>query len=201
MLNRSDIINHAIQSIKAEDYLEIGCAQNDNFDKIKIHNKVGIDPNSGGTLRMTSDEFFKVNLMKYDVIFIDGLHEHTQVWQDFQNAVKVLRPNGIIVLHDMLPPGESQAVWPMPDLQKNHAPRCGTSWRATFDILKLQKEYFIIERETGIAIWRNNDVPNDINTNAETITWNEFQEFRMNPGLIILDTVTALQRMYKLTKL
>ena len=85
--------------------------------------------------------------------------------------------------------------------QKNDAPRCGTSWRATFDILKLQKEYFIIERETGIAIWRNNDVPNDINTDAETITWDEFQEYRKHTDLHIYDTVTALQRMYKLTKL
>lgn len=201
MLNRSDIINHAIQCIKAKDYLEIGCAQNDNFDKIKIRNKVGIDPNSGGTLRMTSDEFFKVNLMKYDVIFLDGLHEHTQLWQDFQNAVKVLRPNGIIVLHDMLPPGESQAVWPLPDANKGEAPRCGTSWRATFDILKLQKEYFIIDRETGIAIWRNNDVPNDILEDSETISWDEFQEYRKNPGLPIIDSTDALQRMYKLTKL
>ena len=201
MLNRSDIINHAIQCIKAKDYLEIGCAQNDNFDKIKIRNKVGIDPNSGGTLRMTSDEFFKVNLMKYDVIFLDGLHEHTQLWQDFQNAVKVLRPNGIIVLHDMLPPGESQAVWPLPDANKGEAPRCGTSWRATFDILKLQKEYFIIDRETGIAIWRNNDVPNDILEDSEIISWDEFQEYRKNPGLPIIDSTDALQRMYKLTKL
>jgi|TARA_B100000470_G_scaffold184171_1_gene149151 hypothetical protein len=201
LLSRSDIINHAIQAIKAKDYLEIGCAYNENFDKIKVKNKVGIDPNSGGTLRMTSDEFFAVNLMKYDVIFIDGLHEHKQVWQDFCNSVKILRPRGIIILHDMLPPGEQQAIWPFEEDQKNDAPRCGTSWRASFDILKLQKEYFIIDRETGIAIWRNNDVPNDIDFDSETITWNEFQECRSRMGFDVIDSTTGLQRMYKLRKL
>ena len=85
--------------------------------------------------------------------------------------------------------------------QKNDAPRCGTSWRASFDILKLQKEYFIIDRETGIAIWRNNDIPNDIDFDSETITWNEFQECRSRMGFDVIDSTTGLQRMYKLRKL
>jgi len=200
LLSRSDIINHAIQAVRAKDYLEIGCALNDNFDKIKIKNKVGIDPKSGGTLRMTSDEFFKVNLMKFDVIFIDGLHEHTQVWQDFQNSVKILRPRGIILLHDMLPPGRHQAVYPMPEFSNRGMPRCGTSWRASFDILKLQKEYFIIDRETGIAVWRNNDMANSIYEDSATITWDEFQEYRCHPNFHVIDTVTGLQHMYKMIK-
>jgi len=33
-----------------------------NFDKIIIKNKIGVDPNSGGTVKMKSDDFFlKIN--------------------------------------------------------------------------------------------------------------------------------------------
>ena len=55
---RFDIINKLINSKKFKSYLEIGFQSDVNFSKIKIENKVGVDPQSGGTLRMTSDEFF-----------------------------------------------------------------------------------------------------------------------------------------------
>ena len=35
MLSRVDIINYYAAAIKAKDYLEIGCAYNECFDKIK----------------------------------------------------------------------------------------------------------------------------------------------------------------------
>ena len=70
MLNRYDLINYYMQRQHRKDYLEIGCAYNDCFNKVKANSKVGVDPNSGGTLRMTSDEFFKVNLINFDIILI-----------------------------------------------------------------------------------------------------------------------------------
>lgn len=155
MTARDEIINFLSRYITAKDYLEIGCAYNECFDAVEIDNKVGVDPYSGGTLRMTSDDFFKVNLMKFDIVFIDGAHEHQQVWRDFQNAQKVLRPGGYILLHDMWPKSKQHAIWPLPD--DDIRPRCGTSWRANFDILALKKQYHIILRETGIGVWR--DIP------------------------------------------
>jgi len=153
MLNRWDIINYYMQRQHRKEYLEIGCAYNDTFNKIKAKVKVGVDPNSGGTLRMTSDEFFKVNLQSFDIIFIDGLHEQEQVARDFHNARKFLRKGGYIFLHDLLPPGPKHAVFPTG--KDDPTPRCGTAWRATFDILKLNKEFYIIDRETGIGVWRD----------------------------------------------
>ena len=45
---------------------------------------IGVDPMSGGTHRMTSDEFFRRNReqwhYKFDLVFIDGLHEVSRVW-------------------------------------------------------------------------------------------------------------------------
>ena len=42
-----------------ENYLEIGCDKDSNFSKIKVKNKIGVDPIKGGNVRKTSDDFFK----------------------------------------------------------------------------------------------------------------------------------------------
>ena len=57
--NRSEIIQNIIDFKKYRSFLEIGSFSNELFNKVKIKNKVGVDPVSGGTIRMTSDEFFK----------------------------------------------------------------------------------------------------------------------------------------------
>jgi predicted O-methyltransferase YrrM len=62
---------------------------------------IGVDPNQGVTLRMTSDEFFAANQFTFDIVFIDGLHD--QVAKDIENSLRVLNPGGIIVMHDCNP--------------------------------------------------------------------------------------------------
>jgi hypothetical protein len=86
-----------------QSYLEIGCANDWNFNQISASKKVGVDPGQGGTLRMTSDDFFAQNTEKFDLIFIDGLHIAAQVDKDIVNAVKCLTDNGTIVMHDCNP--------------------------------------------------------------------------------------------------
>ena len=73
------------------DYLEIGCDQNQLFSKIKIQNKVGVDPSSGGNVRKTSDEFFKDNKNKFDIVFIDGLHIYNQVKKRYSKFNKLFK--------------------------------------------------------------------------------------------------------------
>ena len=73
---RWDLIKYLIDKNGYSDYLEIGCDQDQLFSKIEIKNKIGVDPVSGGTIRKTSDEFFKENDKKFDIIFIDGLHTY-----------------------------------------------------------------------------------------------------------------------------
>lgn len=62
----------------------------------------------GGTIvKSTSDDFFAAMAPfgnKYDIIFIDGLHEANQVLRDVHNASKHLKVGGTIVLHDCNPP-------------------------------------------------------------------------------------------------
>lgn len=50
----------------------------------------------------------------FDLIFIDGLHTAEQVKKDFENALKILSPNGFIVLHDCNPLKEEHTIVPRP---------------------------------------------------------------------------------------
>jgi len=101
--SRFEIIQKIIDKKKYENYLEIGCDQDSNFSKIKIKNKIGVDPLTGGNLKMTSNDFFIQNKIIFDCIFIDGLHTYEQARKDMLNSIKFLHPNGVIVVHDCLP--------------------------------------------------------------------------------------------------
>jgi len=106
--SRTDLINRLAGKISAKSYLEIGVRhRSHNFNWINAAKKVGVDPGVEGvseaTHVMTSDEFFKQNEDFFDIIFVDGLHEHQQVKRDINNALKFLTPNGYIVCHDMNP--------------------------------------------------------------------------------------------------
>ncbi len=107
-MNRTKIINILSSKINAKSYLEIGVRMADeNFNKINVKNKIGVDPGiegfSEGTHVMTSDEFFKQNSERFDVVFVDGLHEADQVERDIINSLKFLNPNGYIICHDINP--------------------------------------------------------------------------------------------------
>ncbi len=92
---RSDVLQYLITKYKYTSYLEIGCKYDMNFNRIKplVTHAVGVDPDMGGTLRMTSDEYFLSNKTEYfDLIFIDGMHEAYQVMDDIDNALQWLNP-------------------------------------------------------------------------------------------------------------
>jgi len=110
--NRQYVVQNIIDKKKYNSYLEIGCFDDELFNFIKCKKKVGVDPVSGGTVRKTSDQFFKDNNEKFDCIFIDGLHEYDQVYMDVLNSLDNLNENGIILLHDCLPKSMSQQAVP-----------------------------------------------------------------------------------------
>lgn len=128
--NRVAMINHLIHRIGPDcRYLEIGCDLDVVFHSVPLANKVGVDPVSGGNRRMTSDQFFAENTDMFDLIFIDGLHTHDQLHRDVENALRVIRPGGFILLHDMLPR----------DWREEHVPRLhgfwtGDVWKVGFEL-------------------------------------------------------------------
>lgn len=101
--SRAGFLVDLTQKFGYKSYLEIGCRDNRTFDKINCPKKVGVDPARGGTIRTTSDEFFKSNTDTFDLIFIDGDHRSEQVLRDVLNATKCLNAGGTIVMHDCIP--------------------------------------------------------------------------------------------------
>ena len=128
---RLELIKLAIASTNAKSYLEIGCDRNQIFSQLSVEHMVGVDPAKGGNVRMTSDDFFNQNTETFDVIFIDGLHYYEQVSKDLNNALEVLKPGGIIILHDMLPISEQEAIVPIPETKQVWL---GDVWRLAFDL-------------------------------------------------------------------
>lgn len=102
-MTRTQLIQSIINRFGYGSYLEIGCANDHNFNQINIAKKIGVDPGQGGTHRMSSDDFFANNTIMFDIVFIDGLHISDQVDRDIDNALKFLNPNGTIVMHDCNP--------------------------------------------------------------------------------------------------
>ena len=116
--SRLTIVQDLIKRKKYEKYLEIGCFDDELFNHINCKKKVGVDPVSGGTVRDTSDNFFKKNDERFDCIFIDGLHKYSQVKKDIQNSLKFLNKDGVILLHDCLPNNYYEQA----------TPRCQWTW-------------------------------------------------------------------------
>jgi len=101
---KENLINYLIKKNNYKTFLEIGVLRGDNFHKIEIKHKDGVDPHgTAANHKMTSDEFFARNHQFYDIIFIDGLHLSEQVLRDVENSLKWLSPGGVIVMHDCLP--------------------------------------------------------------------------------------------------
>lgn len=114
-MRRTDIINALIAKYEYKSYLEIGTQfPKSNFDRIHAEHKVSIDPFPEGDVTFvgTSDEYFDSisDAVKFDIIFVDGLHHYDQVLKDIDNSLNHLSENGTIVCHDCLPSTESMQV-------------------------------------------------------------------------------------------
>ena len=149
---RWDLIKYLIDKNGYSDYLEIGCDRDQLFSKIEIKNKTGVDPVSGGTIRKTSDVFFRENDKKFDIIFIDGLHTYEQVKKDILNSVNSLKENGIILVHDCMPDCLSKQAVPRYRMVWN-----GDVWKAIVDLRQDKDiEIFTCEMDQGIGIIKKN---------------------------------------------
>ena len=148
--NRIAIVNAAISSRGGRHcrYLEIGCDRNQVFFSVPCDTKVGVDPQRGGSIRKTSDEFFATNTDQFDCIFVDGLHEYGQLYRDLKNALNSLGEGGVVLIHDMIPR----------DWSEEHVPQLagvwtGDVWRICLDLMKSSGlSFVIIECDHGIGV-------------------------------------------------
>jgi len=168
---RTDLLNHLATKHNLKRYLEIG-VQNpvQNFDKIICEYKVSVDPDSNAhaSFCMTSDDFFMQNIngsdtelgqqlgarpfSEFDLIFIDGLHTAEQVKKDFENALKILSPNGFIVLHDCNPLKEEHTIVPRPTKTGNWH---GDVWKYV-NSLHPNKNFVTVDIDCGCGVWFRN---------------------------------------------
>lgn len=117
-MNKNTIIQTLIDTSENKNYLEIGTYVGDTFVSIKSNFKVGVDPLLPSDLiksaisencvyhSLQSDVFFEneANInVKFDVVFIDGLHDYEQAYRDIVNSLEHLANEGFIVVHDCKP--------------------------------------------------------------------------------------------------
>jgi hypothetical protein len=177
---RYDLINHCIKKYGYTSYLEIGCQNNLCFDKIECEKKVGVDPQSGGTIKLTSDKYFAQNAIRartegqeqdlFDIVFIDGLHDCNQVVKDVNNAINYLNEGGRIILHDCNPKREED--------QSNPNVRSGDAWKAlAFFRSKHGLEIKTCDSDFGLGMIRFGENKNrlKIEKTFQDLTWNDLR--------------------------
>jgi hypothetical protein len=153
-MTHTDIINRLIEKLGYESYLEIGVQDSrNNFDKIKCKFKVGVDPKpeylseNSIILKMTSDKYYKQVISRFDIIFVDGLHESYQVYNDIKNGLEILNEGGVIVCHDMNPFSEI-----MQRVPREVKIWTGDCWRAWLTVKNKFKNSFVIDTDYGVGI-------------------------------------------------
>jgi|688.fasta_scaffold19529_5 tetratricopeptide (TPR) repeat protein len=174
-MNKSELINFIIKKINAKKYLEIGVYEGDNFKNIVCENKVGVDPdiNSKATVYQTSDNFFKENKEKHDIILIDGLHHADQVYRDIINSLSCLNENGYIICHDMNPEKEEHQTIPYRGGIWN-----GDCWKAFVNLRQTRDdlEMYVIDTDYGCGIIKKGS--QELLPGNFDLTWDNFVKNR-----------------------
>jgi hypothetical protein len=178
-VNRTDIINSLILSNNLKTYLEIGVRnRDDNFNKIACYDKTGVDPepSANATYVMTSDDFFKFNKKKFDIIFIDGLHLREQVLKDIENSLNTLNDEGFIVCHDCLPNTEKEQI----EYYDGISAWVGTVWKGISYLRMTRKdlEIKVVDTDYGCGIIKKGSQNLYPKIEFADMDWNYFSKNR-----------------------
>lgn len=167
---RTAIINYLATLIQAENYLEIGVRDPEkNFNKIICNHKYSVDPgiefeDNPVDFKMDSDTFFKhlsqgdltiSTNIKFDIIFIDGLHRSFQVEKDILNSLDYISDDGFIIVHDCHPVSEFHQ---RESYHYIHSPAGtfwnGTTWKAFYKFRHEEKLYSIcFDTDWGVGVF------------------------------------------------
>lgn len=193
-MDRLDIVNLFVEKRHARSYLEIGVATGYTLDGCKASYKIGVDPNGRiykthrkdyhtKILCRTSDEAFQIFGpilgVKFDLIFIDGLHESAQALRDIYHALEIIGVNGTILLHDCNPPdikytitGDKEGNW------------TGDVYKAFIQFRQQNKQnnqyhIYCINTDWGVGVITKNDKVKDnesamMEICSEELCWDDF---------------------------
>ena len=181
LTTRHDVLNAFISSRGYSSFLEIGTDTGVSLHAVKADHITSVDPDQAtpATHHATSDAFFAACTDMFDIIFIDGLHEHNQVYRDILNALHHLNPRGVIVMHDCLPTSESMQI------NTDHYPGglwTGDVWKA---FVKARSELpylmYTIDTDFGCGIIDTHyttELKQKLPTDMESMTYAQFTQHR-----------------------
>jgi len=196
-IKRYDIINYLIKKNQLINYLEIGVFKGENIREVKALHKDGVDPGTEGytppeaNYPMTSDDFFELikdhNDIKYDIIFIDGLHHSDQVEKDIKNSLNHIVDGGFIVLHDCNPVSYEAQLVPRQTITWN-----GDVWKAfvDFKLTYPKMKCCVVDTDFGVGVIKVGEHTTTPQDNA--LTWDYFNNNRKELlNLITWDEFTS----------
>lgn len=180
-MTRYQVIQALVDARKYESFLEIGTYRGDTFRNVSCPIKVSVDPDpeSRPTYLMDSDTFFRTCRDTFDIVFIDGLHEHAQAWRDINNALSHLNPDGAVVLHDCLPTTEKMQEWC--DHSRQGEIWTGDVWKAYYKALsELPYLVYVLDTDYGCGIidtaWAVK--PSGKEVDMSSLSWNDYLELQ-----------------------
>ncbi len=185
---RGEILNRIAKVIDAKDYLEIGVQLGWTFSVIEVENMVGVDPDetTPATVHTTSDAYFAdlPDDVLFDLIFVDGLHRAPQVIKDVHNAMRHLKPGGVIVCHDCNPPTEESA-----SIVSKGTTWCGDVWEGWLELRRqLDAEMYVVDTDLGCGVIRPDRKGNKLNRPLPKV-WDDFAKNRST----LLNLITVEQ--------
>ncbi|OAQ20311.1 class I SAM-dependent methyltransferase [Thermosulfurimonas dismutans] len=198
ILNRTTIIQLLINHFGFESYLEIGVERGINFFQIEAPFKYAVDPkflipggygdlDGCGFFEMTSDEFFEnpppeIKARGIDIVFIDGLHTYEQSLRDVENALRYLKPNGIIVLHDCLPDSPATAAPTLEEAKKRpdfKGTWTGEVYKTVMHLRAARSDLFVavVDTDWGVGLVKRGTPESSLDLPLEKIRTMKFEEF------------------------
>lgn len=196
---RTDVIQALLNAKKKPAYLEIGVEHGQNFFSIKAGSKTAVDPEFAFSFKeklrwmyknpsnlnaryyeATSDGYFETSAGSkgMDVVFIDGLHTYQQSLKDVLNSLRILKDNGIIVMHDCNPPHKAAAF---PSQTKEGAAKsnipgwtgewCGDVWKTICLLRGTRKDLraFVLDTDYGLGIVTKGNADEYLNLSPEQV--------------------------------
>lgn len=193
---RWELMNYLIKKYELINYLEIGVNDGLCIRQIIAEHKDGVDPYPGSEIGgaivpeinypISSDDFFELIKnadIKYDMVFIDGLHHSDQVDKDIQNALNHITDDGFIILHDCNPlVYEMQIVPRVTGLWNGDVWKSITKLRCTEPNL----EVMVVDMDWGVGVVKKGkQIVYDKAPLSECLTWEYFDEHRVELNNLI----------------
>jgi hypothetical protein len=186
---RWELMNYLIEKYKLINYLEIGVNDGLCIRQIIAEHKDGVDPYPGSEVGgaivpeinypIPSDDFFELiknHDIKYDMIFIDGLHHSEQVDKDIKNALNHITDDGFIILHDCNP-----LVYEMQLVPRTTGLWNGDVWKSITRLRCTEPnlEVMVVDMDWGVGVVRKgNQIIYNKTSLEQCLTWEYFDKHR-----------------------